>query len=167
MKHGYFWGMASASTDVRRMERERAALDLWAALTQATGAVRTRLAAQLDADLGVLPEEADLLVTLAGAPERRLRMADVSRSLRLSKSGVTRLVDRLVERGLVVRAACPSDRRVVYAGLTEEGSRAAAAAAPAVAAGVAKCLAGRLSVAELDALTTSLVEILDAEETRA
>jgi len=72
-------------------------------------------------------------------------MADVSRALRLSKSGVTRLVDRLAGRGLVVRAACPSDRRVVYAGLTDEGRRAAAAAAPALAAGVVRQLAGRLS----------------------
>ena len=74
-------------------------------------------------------------------------MVDVSRPLRLSKSGVTRLVDRLAERGLVVRAAVPEDRRVVYAGLTDEGRRAAAAAAPALAAGVAQQLAGRLSAA--------------------
>ena len=107
----------------------------------------------------ILPEEADLLARLAEAPEQRLKMADVSRALRLSKSGVTRLVDRLAERGLVVRAACPSDRRVVYAGLTAEGSRAAAEAAPALAAGVAEHLAGRLSVSELDALSTSLGEI--------
>ena len=69
--------------------------------------MRARLAELLDAELGILPEEADLLVRLAEAPEQRLRMADVSRSLRLSKSGVTRLVDRLAERGLVVRAAVP------------------------------------------------------------
>jgi DNA-binding MarR family transcriptional regulator len=55
-----------------------------------------------------------------------------------------------------VRAACPKDRRVVYAGLTDEGRRAAAAAAPAVAAGVAEQLAGRLSAEQLDALTASL-----------
>ena len=79
------------------------------------------------------------------APEQRLRMADVSAALRLSKSGVTRLVDRLAERGLVVRAPCPKDRRVVYAGLTDEGRATAAAAAPALAAGVAQQLAGRLS----------------------
>ncbi len=104
---------------------------------------------------------------LGEAPEQRLRMADVSRSLRLSKSGVTRLVDRLAERGLVVRAACPSDRRVVYAGLTDEGRRTAAAAAPALAAGVAQQLAGRLSLEELDRLTTSLRRLADSEESGA
>ena len=146
---------------------ERAALDLWDGLTGATLTMRTRLAGLLDAVLGLLPEEADLLMRLGEAPEQRLRMADVSRSLRLSKSGVTRLVDRLAERGLVVRAACPSDRRVVYAGLTDEGRRTAAAAAPALAAGVAQQLAGRLSLEELDRLTTSLRRLADSEESGA
>ncbi len=146
------------------MERERAALALWDGLTDATLMLRTGLAEFLDAELGVQPEEADLLVRLGEAPEQRLRMADVSRALRLSKSGVTRLVDRLAKRGLVVRAACPSDRRVVYAGLTDEGRRAAAAAAPALAAGVAQQLAGRLSPEDLDLLTTSLRRIADSGE---
>ena len=95
-----------------------------------TGTVHALLAERLAVELGMLPEEVDLLMRLEEAPEQRLRMADVSRSLRLSKSGVTRLVDRLAERGLVERAACPSDRRVVYAGLTDEGRRAVVAAAP-------------------------------------
>jgi len=150
-----------------RQERERAALDLWAELTSATGSVRARLSELLDTELGIVPEEAVLLVRLSEAPEQRLRMADVSSTLRLSKSGVTRLVDRLAGRGLVVRAACPSDRRVVYAGLTDEGRRAAAAAAPAMAAGVAQQLAGRLSAADLDALTAAIRGLLAGAEAGA
>jgi DNA-binding MarR family transcriptional regulator len=141
-------------------ERERAAYDVWAALVTTAGALRARLADVLDAELGIVPEEADLLVLLEADPERRLRMADVSRALRLSKSGATRLVDRLATRGLVARAACPSDRRVVYVGLTEAGRRMAVAAAPVLAAGVAQQLTGRLSAADLDALTASLRELL-------
>lgn len=150
---GMTHSMKQTPTDA---DRERAAMELWAELTSVAGAVRARLEYRLDAELGVLPEEAELLVRLGESPEQRLRMADVSRSLRLSKSGVTRLVDRLAERGLVVRAACPKDRRVVYAGLTDEGRRAAASAAPAVAAGVAGQLDGGLSVEQLDALTATL-----------
>ena len=150
-----------------RQERERAALDLWAELTSATGSVRARLSELLDTELGIVPEEAELLVRLSETPEQRLRMADVSSTLRLSKSGVTRLVDRLAGRGLVVRAACPSDRRVVYAGLTDEGRRAAAAAAPAMAAGVAQQLAGRLSAADLDALTAAIRGLLAGAEAGA
>jgi MarR family 2-MHQ and catechol resistance regulon transcriptional repressor len=162
--------MAGGSTEARPTgltRRERAALGLWDGLTGAALTMRARLADLLDAELGILPEEADLLLRLAEAPEQRLRMADVSRSLRLSKSGVTRLVDRLAERGLVVRAACPSDRRVVYAGLTDEGRRTAAAAAPALAAGVAEQFAGRLSAKDLDQLTASLRRLTDTEEAGA
>jgi DNA-binding MarR family transcriptional regulator len=161
--------MASTSTSERRLrlERERAALDLWAALSRVTTTVRSRLADRLGADLGILPEEADLLLRLEAAPEQRLRMADVSRALRLSKSGVTRLVDRLAARGLVVRAACPSDRRVVYAGLTDEGRRAAAAAAPVLAAATSEQLGAHLDPSELAVVTASLHEILAAEDAGA
>jgi DNA-binding MarR family transcriptional regulator len=148
-------------------ERERAALDLWEALSCVARTAHDRIAQALDADLGLLPEEADLLLRLEAAPEQRLRMADVSRSLRFSKSGVTRLVDRLVERGLVVRAPCPSDRRVVYAGLTGEGRRAVADAAPALAAGAVRHLAGDLDVEELDDLSARLRAILPVEEAGA
>jgi len=161
--------MTTSQTDAstQLQERERAALRLWAELTGASSTVRARLAELLDAELGILPEEADLLVRLSEAPEQRLRMADVSSRLRLSKSGVTRLVDRMAVRGLGVRAPCPKDRRVVYAGLTDEGRQAAAAAAPAIAAGVAQQLAGRLSAADLDALTASLRELLAGAEAGA
>jgi DNA-binding MarR family transcriptional regulator len=145
--------------DARTPELERVARELWSELTRLTGAVRSSLEAYLGDQTGLLPEEADLLVLLAEAPERRLRMADVSAALRLSKSGVTRLVDRLAERGLVVRAACPDDRRVIYAGLTDAGRQAAAIAAPAVAAGLAQSLAGRLTSQELSALTAALRRI--------
>jgi DNA-binding MarR family transcriptional regulator len=150
-----------------RLERERAALALRAELIGATGAISARLADLLDVELGLLPEEADLLVLLDEAPERRLRMADVSVALRLSKSGVTRLVDRLAERGLVVRAPCPKDRRVVYAGLTDEGGQVAAAAAPVLAAGAAQQFAGWFSAADLDELTAALRDLLADTEAGA
>ena len=93
-------------------QEQRDALDLLSTLVRAAGAVRSGLAACLAEATGLLPDEADLLVHLETAPEQRLRMADVSRSLGVSKSGVTRLVDRLEARGLIERAACPKDRRV-------------------------------------------------------
>ena len=144
---------------------ERAALDLWSDLLRVTGTVRGLLAERLDTELGMVPEEVDLLMRLEEAPEQRLRMADASRSLQLSKSGVTRLVDRLAERGLVERAACPSDRRVVYAGLTAEGRRAVVEAAPLLVAGAVGHLADHLKARELDALQSSLRKIIAAEGT--
>ena len=156
---------ADDSSVFTKSAREQAALGLWTDLLRVTGTMRALLAERLAVDLGMLREEVDLLMRLEEAPERRLRMADVSRSLLLSKSGVTRLVDRLVERGLVERAACPSDRRVVYAGLTAEGRRAVAEAAPLLVAGVVGHLADHLKARELDALQSSLRKIIAAEGT--
>jgi DNA-binding MarR family transcriptional regulator len=135
---------------------EHAALDLWTELNGLTRFVRTRLAERLEAEAGVLTDEAELLALLAAAPEQRLRMVDVSAALALSKSGVTRLVDRLSARGLVLRAACPSDRRVIWAALTEEGRATAAAATPARSAVLTELFGDRLSAAELEGLTAAL-----------
>lgn len=146
---------------------EAQTLDLWNDMVRATATVRARLAERLDADVGLLPEEVDLLMSLEAAPEQRLRMADVSRALRLSKSGVTRLIDRLVARGLVLRAACPSDRRVVYAGLTPEGAEVLGRATPLLQAGLAEHLGRHLDSRELDAACTALGKILAAESAAA
>lgn len=146
--------------------RERADLGLWTDLVRATAAVRARLAERLDTGLGLVPEDVELLMRLEEAPEQRLRMADVSRSLQLSKSGVTRLVDRLGARGLVERAACPSDRRVVYAGLTGDGRRALEEAAPLLRVGLVEHLGRHLRPRELDAVRAALGKIVAAEAAR-
>jgi DNA-binding MarR family transcriptional regulator len=140
------------------------ALDLWSALVRVRGVVGGHLAQRLDAELGMLPEEVDLLMCLEAAPEQRLRMADASSALALSKSGVTRLVDRLSERGLVERAACPKDRRVVYCGLTEAGRDAAAQAAPLLAAGADEYLSARLTQRQAASVLEGLRTILKAED---
>jgi DNA-binding MarR family transcriptional regulator len=135
---------------------DEAILGLWSELNGLTRSVRTRLAERLEAEAGVLTDEAELLALLADAPEQRLRMIDVSEALGLSKSGVTRLVDRLSARGLVLRAACPSDRRVIWAALTDEGRAAADAATPARAAVLTELFGDRLTAAELEGLTAAL-----------
>ena len=145
---------------VAHTEREQAVVALWGDLTHATDLVRARLAVLLEAGPGLAPEEVELLMVLDAAPEKRLRMIDVSESLRLSKSGVTRLVDRLQERDLVLRAACPSDRRVVYAGLTEQGSAMLNAAAPVFVSGLMEHLGGRLEETQLERLRGDLRRIV-------
>lgn len=157
---GSHCNMENKSTKQR--EAEQAALDLWDELSGLTGLIRKRLAERLAAAAGVQPDEADLLALLAEAPDQRLRMVDVSDGLGLTKSGVTRLVDRLAARDLVLRAPCPKDRRVIYAGLTDEGRATAAAATPARAAALAELFAGGLSPAEFEALTASLRRLTPA-----
>lgn len=147
---------AGDRTDLGTAEREQAVVALWGELSRAADQVRSRLARRLEAGPGLAPEEVELLMVLAAAPEGRLRMIDVSESLRLSKSGVTRLVDRLAQRGLVVRAACPSDRRVVYAGLTDKGTSVLESAAPLFVSGLMEQLGGRLAADQMERLRRDL-----------
>ncbi|MBI3746679.1 MAG: MarR family transcriptional regulator, partial [Chloroflexi bacterium] len=78
----------------------------------------------------------ETLLHLAEAPDRRLRMGRLADSLLLSKSGVTRLVDRLVDDGLVERTSCSSDARGAEASLTGTGLARLRAAAPTHLAGI-------------------------------
>lgn len=87
-----------------------------------THAVATRsLNAQLSADHGLTISDYEVLLRLAGAPERRLRRVDLAEQVLLTASGITRLLDGLERQGWVERGACDGDRRVVYAVLTDGG----------------------------------------------
>ena len=144
--------------------RELAVLALWGDLTLAADLVRVRLARALGAGCDLAPDDVELLMLLAAAPEHRLRMIDVSEALRLSKSAVTRLIDRLQDRDLVLRAACPSDRRVVYAGLTDRGASALDAAAPIFVSGLMEHLGDRLDEAQIERLRRDLYAIVGCDE---
>ncbi|WP_374357267.1 MarR family winged helix-turn-helix transcriptional regulator [Chitinimonas sp.] len=63
----------------------------------------------------------DVLWNLEQAPEQRLRMAELADELLLSRSNLTRLVDRLEKAGLISRMPCDADRRGYYAVLTPAG----------------------------------------------
>ena len=63
----------------------------------------------------------DVMVQLVEAPERRLRMTDLAGAVLISRSGLTRLVDRMVADGLIRRAPAPDDARGTFACLTDEG----------------------------------------------
>lgn len=65
----------------------------------------------------------DVLVNLEMAPDHRLRMNELADRVVLSRSGLTRLVDRIEAKGWIRREECPSDRRGSYAILTESGLR--------------------------------------------
>jgi DNA-binding MarR family transcriptional regulator len=113
-------------------------------------------------EAGITPEEVELLMRLARAPDERLRMVDLSRSLLLSKSGVTRLVDRLEARGLVERAPSPHDRRVIWAQLTAGGRAAFEQADPVLAAAAAEYLGRHLTADDLAGLRGGVDKLLAA-----
>jgi DNA-binding MarR family transcriptional regulator len=80
----------------------------------------------------------DVLMQLAESPERRLRMNDLAGRVLLSRSGLTRLIDRLQRDGLVAREACPSDARGLFAVLTDAGAARLAEATPTYLRGIRK-----------------------------
>jgi DNA-binding MarR family transcriptional regulator len=72
----------------------------------------------------------EVLLRLARTPDERLRMSDLAAQVTMSASGLSRAIDRLVAAGLIERDSCPTDRRVVYAHLTEQGRAEVAAFLP-------------------------------------
>lgn len=79
---------------------------------------------------GLSVVEFEVLIRLARTPLGLLRMTDLSAQTSVTTSGITRVVDRLQERGLVSRQACETDRRATYAVITEAGRHLMAAVLP-------------------------------------
>jgi DNA-binding MarR family transcriptional regulator len=108
-----------------------------------------------------------VLLNLAEAPEGRLRMQELSASVLLSKSGLSRLVDRMVEAGLVRRERCEDDRRGWFAVLTDQGRSALRRAAPIHLRGIHEHFTSHLRPEEVKALTSALSRVVAAARTTA
>jgi DNA-binding MarR family transcriptional regulator len=102
----------------------------------------------------------DVLVQLASRDDGRLPMHDLADRVLLSKSGVTRLVDRMERAGLIERIACPTDRRVVWAQLTATGRETFDDAAPVAYRGVREHFTSALNANEIEALESGLAKIV-------
>jgi DNA-binding MarR family transcriptional regulator len=106
----------------------------------------------------------DVLVQLAEAPQRRLRMTDLADRVLLSRSGLTRLVDRMTADGLVERETCASDARGMFTVLTEAGLNRLRQTAPTHLRGIEDYMTSRLAPDELDALGALLAKLLAAPD---
>ena len=102
-------------------EPNTAELRAWSAFLNAQASLLRRLEAELVESEDMTLAEFDVLIQLGMAPDRRLRMTELSDRVRLSHSGVTRLVDRLEKGGLVARCPVENDGRGVAARLTDAG----------------------------------------------
>lgn len=103
------------------LSAQSSAVRSFTALVRAQASATRRLSAQLSADHGLTISDYEVLLRLARAPDRRMRRVDLADQVLLTASGITRLLDGLEQSGFVERAACASDRRVVYAVLTDAG----------------------------------------------
>jgi DNA-binding MarR family transcriptional regulator len=127
-------------------------LAAWRAFLRAHAYISRVLEAELLADQELSLASYDVLVQLAEAPERRLRMTELAAAVLLSRSGVTRLVDRLEKVGLVARCRVASDGRGVAAELTPAGLIRLRNAAPTHLAGVVRHFVARLGADDLLAM---------------
>ncbi|MCW2777731.1 MAG: transcriptional regulator, MarR family [Frankiales bacterium] len=127
----------------------RGELAAWRSFLRAHATVTRRLEAELVAEHELPLASYDVLVQLSEAPQRALRMTDLAERVLLSRSGLTRLVDRLERDGLVTRQACPDDARGTLAVLTDAGLERLRAAWPTHLRGVAEHVTGKLSADEL------------------
>lgn len=127
-------------------------LAAWRGLLRVHAALVRDLDRQLEEAHGLSLSSYEVLLILESATGGRLRMAELADSVLLSRSGVTRLVDRLESDGLIERVACPTDRRGLLAVLTDEGARRLRRARPTHLAGVRESYLSKLAPEELDVL---------------
>jgi DNA-binding MarR family transcriptional regulator len=136
-------------------------LAAWRAFLRAHARVTRRLENDLVAAHSLPLASYDVLVQLVEAPDRRLRMTELADRVLLSRSGLTRLVDRLEREGLVVREPCESDARGFFAVLTDAGFRRLRDASRTHLTGVRDYVVARLGpvdLAELGRLCGELAE---------
>ena len=136
-------------------------LETWRSFLVAHAQIRRQLERELQAEQSLGLGEYEVLLMLARADDRQLRMSELADRLVLSRSGVTRLVDRLEADALVERASCDTDRRGSWATLTKAGHDRLRRAAPTHLRGVGEHFLDRIPPDELDALQRTLDRVLD------
>ena len=136
-------------------------LETWRSFLVAHAQIRRQLERELQAEQSLGLGEYEVLLMLARADDRQLRMSELADRLVLSRSGVTRLVDRLEADALVERASCDTDRRGLWATLTKAGHDRLRRAAPTHLRGVGEHFLDRIPPDELDALQRTLDRVLD------
>jgi len=138
-------------------------LAVWREFLETHAVVVGVLEAELDAERDLPLVWYDVLVSLAEAPDRQLRMQDLAARVLFSRSGLTRLLDRMVAAGLVRRERCDDDRRGTFAVLTAAGARRLKEASGVHLRGVREHFDRHLTDTDVRALHHALRKVLDGE----
>jgi DNA-binding MarR family transcriptional regulator len=134
----------------------------WAHLVKARAAIARALDTRLSAEHDLTINEYNCLLLLERAEDRRMRRVDIAEEMVLSPSGITRMLDRLEDAGLVEKAKCSSDARVTYAVLTASGRSRLKAAGKSHDAVVEEMVGGPVPARDLKRLA-QILERLGAE----
>ena len=134
----------------------------WPVFLRSCVILMDRLDRQLQSTVGLQLSWYEVLFQLNSAPGGRMPMRQLADSVMLSKSGVTRLVDRMAEAGLIERLACSDDGRVCYAVLTTPGRTLLQRAQPVAFQGVEDHFARHITEQEAQVIAGALMRVLAA-----
>lgn len=141
-----------------KQESRPLALQTWSDLNAAAARTRAVVNRSLQRTQGLTLAENLVLCRVGMAPDAAMRMADLAQTLGVAKSAVTKIVDRLEERGWLARTRDPADRRSVRATLTSDGATVFARIRPAFEQSAADQLS-QLDSAELAQLRSLLAKV--------
>jgi DNA-binding MarR family transcriptional regulator len=128
----------------------------WRAFVSTTHLLERRIEEQLKSAAGLTHPQYEVLVWLAEAPGRQMRMSELARVVVASKSALTYQITQLEKAGLVQRTSCPSDERGVLAVITEAGLECLRRVAPGHVDVVRAYLIDQLTREELESMTTAM-----------
>jgi DNA-binding MarR family transcriptional regulator len=152
--------MAAITTTVIVEPLSEHELHAWRGMLRVHAALTQSLGAEMEAGHGLSLSAYEVLMFLADAPGHRMRMRDLADSVILSRSGLTRVVDRLEADGLLCRESCPSDARGAYAKLAPKGEAKLREARVTHLAGVRTQFLDRLSADDQAALAAVWERVL-------
>jgi DNA-binding MarR family transcriptional regulator len=138
-------------------EREERA---WRALQFMQLRLEGALARQLGAESGLSYPDYLVLVALTDSPRGRMRLFELGSVLGWEKSRLSHHISRMVDRGLVTKELCESDRRGAYVLVTKLGRKEIEAAAPGHVAAVRRLFIDRLTLDQLDAIAAAADAVL-------
>jgi DNA-binding MarR family transcriptional regulator len=128
----------------------------WTRLLRAYASTTRSLSAELQEEHGLTLNDYEALLVLSRAQDGRLKRVDLARSLLLTPSGITRLLQGLEDAGLVERASCATDLRITYAQLTDAGREKLEAASCGHVGSIRTLLEEHLSQKEIDTVAAIL-----------
>ncbi len=143
-----------------QMQDER--IQLMGLLVRTHRRLTDALGRELEQTVGIPLVFFDVLIHVGAAPDGQLTMSRLSNDVALTTGGVTRLVDRMAEAGLVARQNCPNDRRSVHVVLTPVGRATLERAVAAHVDGIERHLMAHLDDGDRAALEAVLTKLLDA-----
>jgi DNA-binding MarR family transcriptional regulator len=159
--------LSAQASSTARIPLRTAEQRAFVALVRAHVATTRRLSATLESDHGLTLNDYEVLLHLNHAPDRMMRRVDLAKSVLLTPSGITRLLEGLERSGYVERAKCDTDARVTYALLTDAGQEKLQEASETHIEDIQSHFTERFTGDELDALGGLLarLELETADET--